>query len=242
MLGTVQVLSGQADGGHLLLEEGSAILRSAGDAALWQVGVTSLARTLLSFERGDLAAAQRHADHGMQIFRRLGQPYGIGLAFNYQGDVARQRGELGRAAAQYQAALPLLQAARARSAIPAVLHNLGHVFLAQGDAAQAAAVFDEGLELQRAVGNRMGMAECLVGLASTDLASDQDERAVMLLGAVDALLAGLNVPLFAADQAVYQRAVDLSRLRLDAAAWQRAYALGQSTPLNQLTALREGAG
>ena len=242
MLGTVQVLSGQADGGHLLLEEGSAILRSAGDAALWQVGVTSLARTLLSFERGDLAAAQRHADHGMQIFRRLGQPYGIGLAFNYQGDVARQRGELGRAAAQYQAALPLLQAARARSEIPAVLHNLGHVFLAQGDAAQAAAVFAEGLELQRAVGNRMGMAECLVGLASTDLASDQDERAVMLLGAVDALLAGLNVPLFAADQAVYQRAVELSRLRLDAAAWQRAYALGQSTPLNQLTALREGAG
>ena len=242
MLGTVQVLSGQAGGGHLLLEEGSAILRSAGDAALWQVGVTSLARTLLSFERGDLAAAQRHADHGMQIFRRLGQPYGIGLAFNYQGDVARQRGELGRAAAQYQAALPLLQAARARSEIPAVLHNLGHVFLAQGDAAQAAAVFAEGLELQRAVGNRMGMAECLVGLASTDLASDQDERAVMLLGAVDALLAGLNVPLFAADQAVYQRAVELSRLRLDAAAWQRAYALGQSTPLNQLTALREGAG
>ena len=242
MLGTVQVLSGQAGGGHLLLEEGSAILRSAGDAALWQVGVTSLARTLLSFERGDLAAAQRHADHGMQIFRRLGQPYGIGLAFNYQGDVARQRGELGRAAAQYQAALPLLQAARARSEIPAVLHNLGHVFLAQGDAAQAAAVFAEGLELQRAVGNRMGMAECLVGLASTDLASDQDERAVMLLGAVDALLAGLNVPLFAADQAIYQRAVELSRLRLDAAAWQWAYALGQSTPLNQLTALREGAG
>jgi predicted ATPase/transcriptional regulator with XRE-family HTH domain len=242
MLGTVQVLSGQADdGGHRLLEEGSAILRGAGDAALWQVGVTSLARTLLSFERGDLAAAQRHADNGMLIFRRLGQPYGIGLAFNYQGDVARQRGELGRAAADYQAALPLLHAVRARSEIPAVLHNLGHVFLAQGDAAQAASVFAEGLELQRAVGNRMGMAECLVGLASTDLATEHNRRAVTLLGAVDALLASLNVPLFAADQAIYQRAVEESRRRLDAAVWQTAYAVGQNTPLNLLTALREGA-
>jgi predicted ATPase/transcriptional regulator with XRE-family HTH domain len=240
MLGTVQVLSGEADDGHRLLEEGSAILRSAGYAALWQVGVTSLARTLLSFERGDLAAAQRHADHGMQIFQRLGQPYGIGLAFNYQGDVARQRGELGRAAAHYQAALPLLQAARARSEIPAVLHNLGHVYLAQGDAAQAADVFAEGLELQRAVGNRMGMAECLVGLAATDLANEQNRRAVTLLGAVDGLLASLNVPLFAADQAIYQRSVEISRLRLDAAAWDTAYAVGQNTPLNQLTALQEG--
>lgn len=241
MLGTVQVLSGQADDGHLVLEEGSAILHSAGDAALWQIGVTSLARTLLSFERGDLAEAQRHADNGMLIFRRLGQPYGIGLAFNYQGDVARQRGELGRAAAHYQAALPLLQAARARSEIPAVLHNLGHVFLAQGAADQAADAFAEGFELQRAVGNRMGMAECLVGLASTDLLNEHNQRAVALLGAVDALLASLNVPLFAADQAIYKRAVELSRLRVYTAAWQTAYALGQNTPLNQLVSLREGA-
>jgi predicted ATPase/transcriptional regulator with XRE-family HTH domain len=239
MLGTVHVLSGQPDDGHVLLEQGSATLRSAGNAALWQVGVTSLARTLLSFERGDLAEAQRHADNGMRIFHQLGQPYGIGLAFNYQGDVARQRGELERAAACYQAALPLLQDARARSEIPAVLHNLGHVFLAQGDVVQAANVFAEGLELQRAVGNRMGMAECLVGLASTDLANELNRRAVMRLGAVDALLSSLNIPLFAADQAVYQRTIELSRLRLDAATWQTAYALGQSTPPNQLTALWE---
>lgn len=241
MLGTVQVLSGQADEGHLLLEEGSAVLRSAGDAALWQIGVTSLARTLLSFERGDLAAAQRHADNGMLIFQRLGQPYGIGLAFNYQGDVARQLGDLARAADHYQAALPLLQAARARSEIPAVLHNLGHIFLAQGDVIQAASVFVEGLELHRAVGNRMGMAECMVGLASTDLANDQNQRAVTLLGAADALRAALGVPLFAAEQVIYQRALELSRLRLDAEAWQTAFALGRSTPLNQLPSLQAGA-
>lgn len=239
MLGTVQVLSGQTDDGHLLLEEGSAVLRSAGDAALWQIGVTSLARTLLSFERDDLAGAQHHADNGMLIFRRLGQPYGIGLAFNYQGDVARQRGDLARAADHYQAALPLLQEARARSEIPAVLHNLGHIFLAQGDVTQAASVFAEGLELHRAVGNRMGMVECLIGLASSDLAIDQNHRAVILLGAVDALRAALNVPLFAAEQVIYQRAVELSRLRLDADAWHAAYAVGQSTPLNQLTTLRD---
>lgn len=234
MIGTVQTLSGDADGGHVLLAQGASILRQAGAPAAWYVGVTSLAQTLLSFERDDLGAAQRHADEGMAVFRMLGQPYGIGLAFNYQGDVARRRDDQRIATARYEAALPLLRQANAKSEIPAVLHNLAHSLLAQGDAARAQALFAEGLELHREVGNRMGMAECLIGLAAVALAQGQPRRAVTLLGAVDALLASLSMPLFASVQAVYQRIADAAYVALGEHAWADAQQAGRAIALAEV--------
>lgn len=231
MLGTVQTLSGDPDGGYALLAHGASLLRQAGAPAAWYVGVTSLAQTLLSFERDDLDAAQRHADEGMAVFRMLGQPYGIGLAFNYQGDVARRRGEQGIATARYEASLPLLRQANAKSEIPAVLHNLAHSLLAQGDAVRAQALFVEGLELHREVGNRIGMAECMTGLAAVALAQDQPRRVAMLLGVVDTLLTSLGAPLFAGVQAVHQRTADAARAALSEDAWAHAWSLGRAMAL-----------
>jgi len=230
MIGTVMVLSGRAEG-HAVLGEGHALLRSAGEPAIWHVGVTSLARALLTFERGDLDAAQQYADDGMAIFRQLGQPYGIGLAFNYQGDAARLRGDYATAMARYTAALPLLRQANAKSEIPAVLHNLGHVALAQGDAGRAQALFGEGLALHRAIGNRMGMVECLIGLAATATTQGEPVQAAMLLGAADVLLEELAAPLFAAEQAVYQHAAELARTALGLPAWEVAHRTGQTVML-----------
>lgn len=203
MLGTVLTLSNNKTDGAALLDQGYARLCQAGSAATWHVGVTSLARVLLSFELGRLDDAQHFAATGMRIFQQLGQPYGIGLAFNYQGDVARLRHDATTAAACYQAALPLLRQANARSEIPAVLHNLAHVLLSQGESATAYSTFVEALELHREIGNRMGMTECLIGLAATALTNRQSLVAATLLGAADNLLAQSSMPLLAAEQAIY---------------------------------------
>lgn len=228
MIGTVQTLSGDPAGGGALTKRGAHVLRSAGAPAAWHIGVTSLAQALLSFEQNDVAAAQQHADEGMAVFRVLGQPYGIGLAFNYQGDAARLHGDHATAVKRYEAALPLLRQANAKSEIPAVLHNLAHVKLMQGDASLAGSLFAEGLELHRENGNRSGMAECLTGLAAVALAQGQPSRAATLLGAVDALLAALSMPLFAADQDLYRRTADAARAELGDEAWVEAWQAGQT--------------
>jgi predicted ATPase/transcriptional regulator with XRE-family HTH domain len=228
MIGTVMVLAEQRGDGYAVLEEGSQILRSAGEQALWHVGVTSLASTLLVLERGDLEAAQRHADAGMAIFRELGQLYGIGLAFNYQGDVARLRGDHAAAATHYLAALPLLRQAHARSEIPAVLHNLAHVVKAQGDTLRAHALFAEGFELHREIGNRMGMAECLNGLAATLVVLRQPEPAAILLGAIETLLESLRVSFFAAEQTTYEDTTAAVRALLDAHLWEQKRLIGRA--------------
>ncbi len=231
MIGTVLVLSNGGDNAYAVVDQGALILHQAGAPAVWHVGVTSLARTLLSFQQGHLDEAQQYADAGMAVFRQLGQPYGIGLAFNYQGDVARLREDYGVAAERYQTALPLLRQANARSEIPAVLHNLAHVLLAQGHLFRAEALFAEALELHREIGNRMGVIECLIGLASVAVTQDQPRRGAILLGAVDSLLALLNVPLFAAEQAVYQRNTEAASHRLGLQAWEEAYQAGRAMTL-----------
>lgn len=234
MIGTVMVFSNKKEEGYANLAQGARILRQAGPLAAWYVGVTSLAQTLLSFERNDLDAAQQHADEGLVIFSQLGQPYGIGLAFNYQGDVARLQGNHASAAERYQAALVLLRQARAKSEIPAVLHNFAHIRLATGDFGQAKALFAEALELHREIGNRMGMVECLLGQAYLAIKQEQPQTAAVLLGAADGLLAALNVPLFAAEQAIYQHTAHIARQQLHPSAWEEAHLAGQSMTLVEI--------
>lgn len=205
MIGTVLVLINQGEEGRAVVKEGASLLSSARPLSDWHVGVTSLAQTLLTFERGDLVEAQQHADNGMAIFSQLGQPYGIGLALNYQGDVARLRGDYAMAATRYEAALPLLRQANAKSEIPAVLHNYAHVLLAKGDTYHAHTLFSEALELHREIGNRMGMVECLIGLAFVTITLGQTTTAETFLERADRLLAELNVPLFATEQVIYQQ-------------------------------------
>lgn len=237
MIGTVMVLSGRLTEGYELLDRGSLLLQNAGAAATWHVGVTSLARTLLSFEGNDLDAAQQHADAGMAIFSELGQPYGIGLAFNYQGDVARLRGDYAAASKSYATALPLLRQANAKSEIPAVLHNLAHVVLAQGDAARARELLTEAFVLHRAIGNQMGMAESLIGLAAVALRQDQPQAAATFLGATDATLATLNVPLFAAEQTIYLQTQQAVRQILGEDEWRTAYDAGRALTSAEIVAV-----
>jgi non-specific serine/threonine protein kinase len=241
MIGTVEMFSRQHEAGHAHIQQASALLSRARPAADWYVGVTSLAQTLLCFEQGDVDEAQRQAEAGMATFAGLGQPYGIGLAHNYLGDVARARGHLARAAECYQAALPLLRLAHARSEIPAVLHNYAHVLLAQGDHARAQSLFVEALELHRAIGNRMGMVECLVGLALAAATLGASHRAATLLGAAETLQAALNMPLFAAEQALYRQAAAAARQALGATAWTEAHSAGRALALPEALSVAASA-
>jgi tetratricopeptide (TPR) repeat protein len=216
---------------------GSELLRRGGPSAEWQVAVTSLAHTLLMLERGEIDLAQRHADTGMAIFQRLGQPYGLGLAHNYQGDVARRRGDVSAAATHYLAALPCLREAQARSEVPAVLHNLGLVRLAQGEVEQARQLLREGFELHREIGNAMGMAECLNGLAATLVVLDQLEPAALLLGALETLCAAHHLPLFASEQAMFDQTAARVEAALGSQRWHQQRIAGRTLTRNDVTQL-----
>jgi hypothetical protein len=93
----------------------------------------------------------------------------------------------------------------------------------------------ESLTLQRRLGNKQGIIECLAGLAGVhaDRADDQDaiRRAAVLFGAVESLLGTVKVPLAPADRIEYERDVAAVRAQMDEATFATAWAEGETLTL-----------
>jgi non-specific serine/threonine protein kinase len=137
-----------------------------------------------------------------------------------------------------------------KSGIAWSLQNLGYLAQRQGEPRQAAALLEESLSLFRELGNKMGIAECLEGLAGV-AAGDQAPgesaagavRAVRLLAAADSIRALANTPLPPYRRPDVERDLAAARAQLSdpgfAAAWEAgrgmsgeqavAYALGEAS-------------
>ena len=118
-------------------------------------------------------------------------------------------------------------------------HNLGYVALREGDVAQAQALFKGSLALFQTVGIQRGIAECLVGLAST--AASQGTcpaivRAARLLGAAEGLREATGMQMWPADRREHDRVEADTHAHLDETAWAAAWAEGRAMTLEQAIA------
>ena len=110
----------------------------------------------------------------------------------------------------------------------------GQVANIQGEARRAAEVFQEGLQLAREWDSAWGMAECLEGLAVSAASEAQPERAARLLGSAARLRETIGAPVHPVDRADHERAVEVSRSALGAAAFETAWASGQAMSLEDV--------
>jgi hypothetical protein len=110
---------------------------------------------------------------------------------------------------------------------------LGLVALAQGDDEPAEVLLRESLELRRAQGDALGIAESLEGLASVARFRRQNERAARLFGAAEALRQAVNVPRWPIDQPGYERDVANLKALLGEEAFDIAWAGGQSMAIEE---------
>jgi tetratricopeptide (TPR) repeat protein len=107
---------------------------------------------------------------------------------NNLGVVAYSEGDVARSVSHYEEALALQ-----RNAL--YLSNLGEALRDLGDPARATALFKESLILRREHGDRVGIAECLAGLASIAAADRRPAEAARYYGAAEALREAIGVPL-----------------------------------------------
>jgi non-specific serine/threonine protein kinase len=235
LIGSIKALSGDIGAGGALIAAGEALLRACGPDAAWFLGTTLIAQLLLGLHNGDTDFAQRYGEEALAIFQTIGQPYGIASALNYLGDIARVRGDYPTAEARYTASLPLMRRSNVKSDLPALLHNLGNVALAKGERERAAELFAEAIELHRHMGDRMGIAECLNGLAAIAAGADP-LRAARLYGAAAALRDTLGMPMWAAERIEYERNLAAARSLASDATWESAWAIGQALSLDQALA------
>jgi hypothetical protein len=121
-----------------------------------------------------------------------------------------------------------------------VLATVGRLRLAEGDLAAARALFLESLAIRRLRCARLGLVECLEGLAAVEGMIGCRERAARLFGAAAALRQSLGTPLPPADRPEHDCCVAALRAELGVAAFAAAWGAGERMMLE--TALGEAVG
>jgi hypothetical protein len=130
------------------------------------------------------------------------------------GKVARARGQLERASVFLAAGLALQRRLGDKGGIATSLQLLGRVAHDHGDLKEAARLHAESMELLVAMGNREGIFERLNGLIEMMSADGRPWRIARLFGVVEATLDAMGAPLSAAERALYEDLLALSRARL----------------------------
>ncbi|MDQ3930113.1 MAG: tetratricopeptide repeat protein, partial [Chloroflexota bacterium] len=144
------------------------------------------------------------------------------------GDLARIENDYARARVHYEKALELIRPTGNSFELPALLHNLGYVAVAEGKIEEAQRLFEESLTQHLAMDNKMGIAETLAGFAAVAARRGEPERAARLFGAVDAMWEAAKMPMWPAERADWERNVAHACAQLDEPTWQRLWQEGRS--------------
>ena len=204
-------------------------LREEAADALRRLG--SLAR-----DRRDYAAAGRHLEASLQLYRAAGNHDRAAAVLNLLGYVRHAQGEPDGARALHQEALGIWRRLGYRIGVAGATRGLGEVDLAQGDLATARARFEESAALFREHDATTMLARALVDLALVDCATGDTAAARGHLAETVAIRRELGYEREVAEtiEAFAGAAAGLGRareaLRLGGAATARRRATGQPRP------------
>ena len=164
----------QREGRHLME---NVLERGAGLSLGLRIRAT-VAVAVMAYGQGDNVAVVDHMTALLELSRQLGgDAYAEGYARAGLGLVAMNRGDLVKATARLEEALPqFIQCGELWTA--AQTHTwLGTVILLQGDQERAVARFEEGLALARWIGDRAAIYNALYTLAQVALVRGEHELA-----------------------------------------------------------------
>jgi len=169
---------GRIDEARAALDD--AIARSAGGVSDFIHGLSLTIQGMLRFATGDLDAGLALVRQARVIQERLGDWEGGGMALSFLAQMTFAKGDLAGALALYGDALASFEAVGDRPEIARVHCEMGWTALAAGDVPAARHAFRLALGSYDEVGSPRGTGEALIGLAATEAAAGNDERAVTI--------------------------------------------------------------
>lgn len=113
-------------------------------------------------------------------------------------------------------------------------HKLGQVALHRGDRTEAAARFARSLAVQREMGNKQGIAECLAAAAGLAIAAGDLGLSATILAGTEEFLTSFGAPLAPADR--LEMETDIKRLQdlMESERFEIAWYLGRRQSVDQL--------
>jgi ATP/maltotriose-dependent transcriptional regulator MalT len=185
-------------------------------------------------EQGNHERALPLLEEALAYSRRIGDRRTTAYALHNLAEVARHRGDYEQAKTLGLEALALLREIADKWQLARITGWLGMVTVYNSDDHDVAEAFlKESLALNREIGSWEYVAYCLEGFAGLAGARAQGVRAARLWGAAETLRERLSAPLPPADRPDYDRSKSTARAPLAEGSWEKAFAVGKSTPLEE---------
>jgi tetratricopeptide (TPR) repeat protein len=217
-----------------LYEECLALVREMGDRE--GIGIALLGLGDIARDQGDAARVHAYCEETLDLFRELGQTWAIGFSLNNLALAAYLDGELALAASRAAESETLFRGLQAGPSLAEVLVTTGRVRGAQGGAAAARASLAEALALAWAKGPRWIVAAALVELGVLAVRQGHEQQGTHLLAAAAALRRHMGTPARPADRPTIEGALATARTALGVNAFEDAWAVGETLPLEQIVA------
>jgi len=238
-LGVIARTEGDYARAMQLHEESLALRRELGDRVALISSLTSLGT--IAMHLGDYPYARTLYQECLALAPLVGDRPGTAAALGNLAIVAHFEGEEDEAEALIGEAEGLWRQFGQKAGLAGALGVRAMIAQARGDLRGAAALFLDSLRRFHALGDRLGVTDCLVGLARV-ITPERPEPAVRLLSAAEALRKAVGAPMPPSDRAEFDRAVAQLRERLTPERFGAAWAMGQEWSLEEATQAAESVG
>lgn len=158
------------------------------------------------YEQGHVAEAISLLEESLVIQRLLNDQIGVASTLNGLGNVLLGQDDQ-RAIRLFRESIALQRALGNQRGLAFTLHSLGFAMIMQCSYAEGQGYFSEALGIFDDLEDKIGIADCLAGLAAMAGGLRQASRAGRLWLAAEALRATINAPLSNADRAIYEAAL-----------------------------------
>jgi predicted ATPase/class 3 adenylate cyclase/Tfp pilus assembly protein PilF len=150
---------------------------------------------LIGRHTGDYEGARKHYSQSLELYRHAGDRTNAALAATNLGVANMELGDYREADRLLREAADDNRACGNEWGLATALHNLGAVAERSGDAPLATRYYRESLKIEARIGDTAAIGLSLHTLAGTAFAAGDPQRAAILLGAADAILAATNTAL-----------------------------------------------
>ena len=217
-----------------LAQEALTFAQELGDKSL--IAITHATLADIAAREDDLARSTAHTRKSLTLARELGNKHLIAIALQNLGYSEARQGNLTQAAASTQEGLKFIRELGDKMLITTSLDTLGYILMLQRDIPRAAECYQEGLSVAQEIGDERFVGYHLIGLANTAIAEGHFKRAARLFAVAETIF-DPRAGMMPVEHADYERAVEITRSKLEKEAFATAWAEGRAmTPDQALTA------
>jgi predicted ATPase/DNA-binding CsgD family transcriptional regulator len=205
---------------------------------------------LAAFIKGKTEGVEELADMMLEAGRATNDPSMVALAAHYRCLNWLGQGRVDELLEVGEEALARLRSVGNLFVRGTIVNSLAEARRRRGELAAATALIHEGIECKRAIDDRRGLAILIETLAWIVSDGSDFNRGAVLIGAALGLRETMAIPILAPFVAQHERCVAVTRERLGAAGFEKAFSRGREMSVReaadfaqgQVPARRNGAG